>query len=76
MVLDLLSAGCTAVCIFFINSYANLGNERRALEVVRSVWPNDHVTAATQILSEIREFERCSTAALNAYLQPFLGNYL
>ena len=43
---------------------------------MRSVWPNDHVTAATQILSEIREFERCSTAALNAYLQTVLGNYL
>ena len=73
---DLLDQGCQSVCIFFINGFANPENERRALETVRSLWPNGHVTAATQILPEIREFERCSTATLNAYLQPVLGNYL
>ncbi len=73
---DLLDQDCRSVCIFFINGYANPENELRALEAVRSLWPNDHVTAATQILPEIREFERCSTATLNAYLQPVLGNYL
>ncbi len=72
----LLEEGCSAVCIFFINGYANAKNETLALDAVRSIWPNDHITAATQILPEIREFERCSTATLNAYLQPILGNYL
>ncbi len=73
---QLLSEGCTAVCIFFINGYANSHNELLAAQAVREIWPNPHVTAATEILPEIREFERCSTATLNAYLQPVVANYL
>lgn len=72
----LADAGCEAVCVFFINGYANDENEIRAVEAVRSVWPNAHVTAATEILPEIREFERVSTATLNAYLQPVVSSYL
>jgi len=72
----LAANGCEAVCVFFVNGYANNDNERRAVEAVRSVWPNAYVTAATEILPEIREFERLSTAALNAYLQPVVSSYL
>ncbi len=72
----LAEAGCEAVCVFFINGYANDDNERRAVEAVRAVWPNAYVTAATEILPEIREFERLSTATLNAYLQPVVSSYL
>jgi N-methylhydantoinase A len=73
---DLAAAGCEAVCVFFINGYANAENERTAVEAVRSVWPTPYVTAATEILPEIREFERLSTATLNAYLQPVVSSYL
>ncbi|WP_299756346.1 hydantoinase/oxoprolinase family protein [uncultured Boseongicola sp.] len=72
----LAEAGCEAVCVFFINGYANDENERIAVEAVRSVWPTAYVTAATEILPEIREFERLSTATLNAYLQPVVSSYL
>ena len=72
----LLATGCEAVCIFFINGYANAQNERIAAEAVRELWPNAYVTAATEIIPEIREFERGSTAALNAYLQPVVSSYL
>ena len=72
----LAEAGCEAVCVFFINGYANAENERVAVEAVRSVWPTTYVTAATEILPEIREFERLSTATLNAYLQPVVSSYL
>ena len=72
----LSEAGCEALCIAFINSYANSENEQRAGEIARSVWPNDHVTVSSDILPEIREFERVSTAVLNAYLQPKMARYL
>ncbi|MEX3007760.1 hydantoinase/oxoprolinase family protein [Hoeflea sp. TYP-13] len=72
----LAESGCEAICVFFINGYANSDNERSAVEAVRSVWPNPYVTAATEILPEIREFERLSTATLNAYLQPVVSSYL
>ncbi|MFY7871709.1 MAG: hydantoinase/oxoprolinase N-terminal domain-containing protein, partial [Limnohabitans sp.] len=51
----LLAAGCEAVCIFFIHGYANPANERAAAEVVRALWPNPHVTVASEVLPEIRE---------------------
>ncbi|MFQ3623049.1 MAG: hydantoinase/oxoprolinase family protein [Acetobacteraceae bacterium] len=74
--LALLAAGAEAVCVAFINAYANPANERAALAALRAVWPNEHVCCSSDILPEIREFERTSTAALNAYLQPLVGAYL
>jgi N-methylhydantoinase A len=68
--------GAEALAIIFINAYANHENERRALAAARVVWPNEHVSASHQVLPEIREFERASTTALNAYLQPVVGDYL
>ena len=73
---SLLAAGAQTVGIFFINAYANDANERAALAAVREVWPNDHVNISSELLPEIREFERASTTVLNAYLQPLIGDYL
>src|SRR5499427_8425720 len=73
---DLRSRGARAVAVTFINAYANAANERRALAALREVWPNEFITASHEVLSEIREFERSSTAALNAYLQPVVAAYL
>ena len=68
--------GAEAVSLFFINSYSNPENEILAAQKLRDIWPNPHVSVSHEILPEIREFERISTTALNAYLQPVIGNYL
>src|SRR4051812_25034519 len=73
---QLIAQGAQAIAIIFINAYANALNERTALTAVREVWPNDYVTASHEVLSEIREFERSSTAAINAYLQPVVASYV
>ena len=73
---ELLARGAEALAIIFINAYANGANERAALEVAKAIWPNDYVGCSADILPEIREFERASTTALNAYLQPVVGDYL
>ncbi|HUZ63338.1 MAG TPA: hydantoinase/oxoprolinase family protein [Acetobacteraceae bacterium] len=73
---ELLALGAQSVAIAFINAYADPQNERRAAEAVRAIWPNAHVTTSSDILPEIREFERTSTAVLNAYLQPVVSEYL
>jgi N-methylhydantoinase A len=72
----LLARGVQALSLFFINAYANPANELAALARIRALWPNAHISASSQILPEIREFERCSTTTLNAYLQPTVGEYL
>ncbi|MEM6940926.1 MAG: hydantoinase/oxoprolinase family protein [Pseudomonadota bacterium] len=73
---QLLEAGCSAVAILFANAYANPANEHAAAAAVRKIWPNPHVSASAEILPEIREFERFSTTALNAYLQPEVSGYI
>ena len=72
----LLEAGAEALTIVFINAYANPANERAALKAAAEIWPNAHFSCSSAVLPEIREFERCSTSALNAYLQPVVGAYL
>jgi N-methylhydantoinase A len=73
---DLLAMGCQAVALVFINAYANPANEQTAAQALRSLWPNPHVSVSSEILPEIREFERTSTTVLNAYLQPEVAGYL
>ncbi|KIN70472.1 Hydantoinase/oxoprolinase domain family protein [Sulfitobacter noctilucae] len=73
---QLMEDGCAAVSILFANAYANPENEAHAVAAVREIWPNPHVSASSEILPEIREFERFSTTALNAYLQPEVSGYL
>ncbi|WP_376961609.1 hydantoinase/oxoprolinase family protein [Azospirillum sp. A26] len=72
----LADRGAEALAIVFINAYANPANELAALEAAREVWPNANLECSSRILPEIREFERTSTTALNAYLQPVVGSYL
>ncbi|WP_434054382.1 MAG: hydantoinase/oxoprolinase family protein [Roseibium sp.] len=73
---QLREQGCESVAILFANAYANSENETAAVQAVREIWPNPHVSASSEILPEIREFERFSTTALNAYLQPEVSGYL
>lgn len=73
---DLLALGTEAVAVTFINAYANPENERIAAAALKSIWPNAYVNISSEILPEIREFERTSTTVLNAYLQPVVADYL
>jgi N-methylhydantoinase A len=72
----LLDAGCEALVIHFLHSYANPAHERRAAEIARETWPNDYITVGSDLLSEAREFERGVTAAVNASVQPILKRYV
>ncbi|MFD2184875.1 hydantoinase/oxoprolinase family protein [Rhodoplanes azumiensis] len=72
----LAAKGAQALAIVFINAYANPANEQAALAAAAAAWPNANIACSSQILPEIREFERTSTTALNAYLQPVVGSYL
>jgi N-methylhydantoinase A len=72
----LLTAGCEAVVIHFLHAYANPTHENRAAEIVRALWPNAYVTCGSALLSEYREYERGTTASVNAAVQPILDRYL
>ena len=72
----LLESGCESVVIHFLHAYRNPGHEQRAKRIVAALWPNRHVTAGHEILSEYREYERGTAAAVNACVQPILARYL
>lgn len=63
-----------AVCTLF--SYLNDSHERRIKEIVREEWPECHVSISSEIMRQIREFERTSTTVVNAYISPVLARYL
>ena len=73
---QLKAAGCEALVIHFLHSYINPAHERRALEIAAEVWPNGYITAGHQLLSEYREYERGTTACVNASVQPVLHRYI
>ena len=73
---ELVALGCESVVIHFLHAYRNPEHERRARRIVAALWPNDHVTAGHEILSEFREYERGTAAAVNACVQPILARYL
>src|SRR6186713_588145 len=72
----LLSLGAESVVIHFLHSYINPAHEARAAEIVRALWPNRHVTAGHTVVAEQREYERGTTAAVNAAIQPVLHRYI
>jgi N-methylhydantoinase A len=72
----LLAKGCESVVIHFLHAYANPAHELRAGEIVRALWPNGYVTLGHELLSEYREYERGTTASVNAAVQPILDRYV
>jgi N-methylhydantoinase A len=72
----LIAAGCESLVIHFLHSYANPAHEIRAGEIARALWPNEYVTLGHALLSEFREYERGTTASVNAAVQPILDRYV
>jgi len=70
------ASGAEALVIHFIHAYLNPDHERQARAIAREAWPGVHITLGSDILREVREFERGSTAALNGYIQPIMTRYL
>ncbi len=67
-------AETVAVCLLF--SYLDPSHERRIAAHLRSELPGVHVSASHEVLPRFREYERCSTTTIDAYLSPLLGRYL
>ncbi len=67
-------AESVAVCLLF--SYLDPSHERQIAEHLRRELPGVHVSASHEVLPRFREFERCSTTTIDAYLSPLLSHYL
>jgi N-methylhydantoinase A len=63
-----------AICLLF--SYLHPAHERAIAERLRAELPDAHVSASHEVLAQFREYERCSTTVIDAYLSPLLDRYL
>lgn len=69
--------GVDGVAVCLLHSYADPAHERRVAELVREVLgPDVAISLSSDVLPEFREYERASTTALNAYVQPVIERYL
>ncbi|HMQ57395.1 MAG TPA: hydantoinase/oxoprolinase family protein [Rhizobiaceae bacterium] len=68
--------GMDAVIICFLFSFLNDTHEQRAKEIVRQAMPDAFVNCSSEVVNTIREYERFSSAAMNAYIGPKTSNYL
>lgn len=67
-------AESVAVCLLF--SYLDPAHEEEIAAHLRAALPAVHVSASHEVLPRLREYERCSTTTIDAYLSPLLGRYL
>jgi N-methylhydantoinase A len=67
-------AESVAVCLLF--SYLDPAHERAIAERLRRELPDVHVSVSHEVLPRFREYERCSTTTIDAYLSPLLAGYL
>ncbi len=68
--------GPPALVIGFLHSYTNSAHEHMAAREAREILPGWFVCTSADVLPEMREYERFSRAALNAYIGPKVGGYL
>jgi len=73
---QLLAEKIQAIAICFINSYANPTHEEAVAQVVRERQPELAVSVSSEILREVREYERTATAVVNAYVLPLVRDYM
>ena len=73
---QLTAAGVEALAICFLHAYRNPEHERLVAERIRTEFPALAVSVSSEIIPEVREFERTATTVCNAYVQPLMDHYL
>ncbi len=72
----LLAEGVEAIAICLLNSYANPAHEQLIAEAIRRHAPDLPLSVSSEVLPEIKEYERTSTTVINAYVMPIVARYL
>src|SRR5258708_5474548 len=73
---ELVASGIEAVAIAFLNSFTNPTAEREARAIIQRVAPGMRVSISSEVVPEIREFDRTSTTITNVYVQDRVEKYL
>ena len=71
-----LAEGIEAVAVCFLHAHANPRNERAAGKIMRRLMPQAYLSLSSEVLPQVRFYERTSTTVLNAAVGPILARYL
>ncbi|HZG88732.1 MAG TPA: hydantoinase/oxoprolinase family protein, partial [Pseudonocardia sp.] len=72
----LVGRGIQALAVSLINSFADPTHERRVGEIAAEVLPGVPVSLSSDVLPELREYERTLTTVANGYVQPQVRKYI
>jgi N-methylhydantoinase A/oxoprolinase/acetone carboxylase beta subunit len=72
----LIERGVESIAVSLLHSYRNPTHERRVGEIIAEMAPDMPVSLSSDVLPEIKEYERTSTTVINAYAKPAAGKYL
>src|ERR1700694_5694142 len=73
---ELVANGIEAVAIAFLHSFTNPTAEREARAITQRIAPHMRVAISSEVVPEIREFERTSTTIANVYVQERVEKYV
>ena len=73
---ELAADGVTSIAVSFLHAYRYPAHEQRVRGIISDVAPDMFVSLSSDVLPEIREYERTVATALNAYVRPYIGRYL
>ncbi len=68
--------GLESIAVCFLHSYVNPDHEQRMAAILAEEAPDLEVTVSSDLSRELREYERTSTAAFDAYIKPIVRRYL
>ena len=68
--------GVEALAVCFLFSYLNPSHEQRAWEIIRRRFPDLYTSLSSQVIPQIKEFDRLSTTVINSYVGPVFSRYL
>jgi N-methylhydantoinase A len=73
---ELRDKGIEAIAVCFVHSYANPAHEQLVGAIIGEIAPGVRVSLSSEIVPEIREYERTSTTVVNVYVQELVERYL
>jgi N-methylhydantoinase A len=76
LVSELRDKGIRAIAVCYLNSFRNPAHERRTAELIKEIAPEIRVSLSSEVVAEIREYQRASTTVANVYVQERVANYL
>lgn len=68
--------GVDAIAVAFLHSYRNSAHEVRVKEIITEEYPGVFISLSSEVAPQYREYERFSTAALNAFIGPKTSGYI